>query len=123
MITENYVDFKIAKLLKEKGFDEPTMHFFNADGTKRKFQQAHYPEDIAQPTLQTAMKWLREVHEIVIVIEPYDSYEKERYEFTIYKRHDNDTFEWDMIDVLNSLFVGYEKCAESAIDYCLRNLI
>ena len=42
MIEEDYVSFETAKLLKEKGFNEPTMHYFNADGTKRKFQQAHY---------------------------------------------------------------------------------
>ena len=30
MITEDYVSYEVAKLLKENGFDEPVLHFFSA---------------------------------------------------------------------------------------------
>jgi hypothetical protein len=53
MITEDYVSFEVAKLLKEKGFDEKVISFYP-------------PGDIQRPTLQMAMKWLREVHKIYI---------------------------------------------------------
>ena len=32
MITENYVSFEIAKLLKEKGFNEPCLMCYTSDG-------------------------------------------------------------------------------------------
>ena len=28
MITEDFVSFEVAKLLKEKGFDYPTLHYY-----------------------------------------------------------------------------------------------
>ena len=31
MIIEDYVSFEVAKLLKEKGFDEPVQHFYKCD--------------------------------------------------------------------------------------------
>lgn len=34
MITEDYVSFEVAKLLKEKGFDEPLKRFYNSEGKK-----------------------------------------------------------------------------------------
>lgn len=69
MITENYVSFEIAKLLKEKGFDEGCSFVVNA--TSKGVMPVSWPttnseiEDdnadlIALPTLQMAMKWLRE---------------------------------------------------------------
>ena len=36
MITEDYVSFETAKLLKEKGFDEPTTGTYYKDGTSDK---------------------------------------------------------------------------------------
>ena len=69
MIKEDYVSFEVAKLLKKKGFDEPVMYHFTPDGTQRKFQQAFYKDDVAQPTLQMALKWLRKKHNIFIAQE------------------------------------------------------
>jgi len=74
MITEDYVSFEIAKLLKEKRFDDicdkiykehdsylcPIEYCMNLKG------EGYY----LAPTLQMAMKWLREVHKIFIVISP-----------------------------------------------------
>lgn len=55
MITEDYVSFNTAKLLKEKGFDEEC-------------QQYYGDYKYSCPTLQMAMKWLREVHNLFIFI-------------------------------------------------------
>ena len=78
MITEDYVSFETAKLLKEKGFNEGCSFVVNA--ISKGVMPVSWPttnsdiEDdkanlIALPTLQMAMKWLREVHKLVICAE------------------------------------------------------
>ena len=120
MITEDYVSFEIAKLLKEKGFDEPVMYHFTPDGTRRKFQQAFYKDDVAQPTLQMAMKWLREKHGRIILV---NFFRKDRFSYDIlldgecgdnYILHSGYMFEH---------FQTYEEAVEAAIKYSLENLI
>lgn len=71
MITEDYVSFEVAKLLKEKGFDIPCrMSYFNGllvDYTMYGFCDG---ELINCPTLQMASKWLRIVHKIDLCVLP-----------------------------------------------------
>ena len=73
MITEDYVSFETAKLLKEKGFDESVRYYFIFDNeiavipTSRRFNSNSIY--ISAPTLQMAMKWLREVHKLHISVE------------------------------------------------------
>lgn len=125
MITEDYVSFETAKLLKEKGFNEmtelayeienghirndlPVSYWRNSEIGKYKF---------SCPTLQMAMKWLREVHNIVIVVTPSMFWGK--YNVSIYKK-DNDYpigFDGD------SLISSYEEAIEAALKYTLENLI
>ena len=65
MITEDYVSFEAAKLLKEKGFDESTLGYYLDDKDKLYFDR--FSDDwnskhvgyISAPTLQMVMKWLR----------------------------------------------------------------
>ena len=70
MITEDYVSFETAKLLKEKGFNWNTDKQFNLDkivGDYNITDRSRYPERyLDAPTLQMAMKWLREVHNLHI---------------------------------------------------------
>ena len=136
MITEDYVSFEIAKLLKERGFSENTEHkiwyvikqfstgcHWNSCTYKVGDITREYNDDccIPMPTLQMAMKWLREVHNLHCDI-GYD---------------DLDWF-WNIISVDNTVpvedrpkmlkngFAGFnslEKACESAIKYCLENLI
>lgn len=88
MIAEDYVSFETAKLLKEKGFDWEESPFYTEQDRDEWRQQNSYtipnpdynpdiPFDCETQTmvvphvsLQMAMKWLREVHHIVIVIQP-----------------------------------------------------
>ena len=76
IITEDYVSFETAKLLKKKGFDEICYLGYNKNGeyvptNNRTNSQIIQPDFcfICCPTLQMAMKWLREVHNIFIAIE------------------------------------------------------
>lgn len=78
MVTEDYVSFEVAKLLKEKGFNEPFYFFYRTDDriihhvVRAKplvyDNKAIDDEVISAPTLQMVMKWLREAHNIFISI-------------------------------------------------------
>ena len=79
MITEDYVSFEIAKLLKEKGFDVECDYLYidgkvvRAQGgacnwNKGETLFADYKNECSAPTIQTAMKWLREAHHYFIQI-------------------------------------------------------
>ena len=112
MITEDYISFEIAKLLKEKGFDAPNLHGLDFDG-----------ENIwIKTTIQMAMKWLREVHNIDICIGKADikAYTaliiKNNISYPYYpiKNKEKDTYQG---------FSLYEEACEAAIKYCLEYLI
>ena len=121
MIKENYVSFEIAKLLKEKGFDEPCLMCYNSD--KKLDNYGHYNSyknsdvfSLTAPTLQMAMKWLREIHNIHITIYPYGEYSCNNYQFDVYK--DN-----NFVVSKDDGYITYEQACEAAIKYCLTNLI
>ena len=117
MITEDYCSFEIAKLLKEKGFNiECNTAYYNGsliDYTMYGFCEAL--EFIFAPTHQMAVKWLRKIYGIDIVIEVSDPSAKDRkYYCVIWKNYDS---------YILDLFSSYEECVEAAIKYCLENLI
>jgi len=75
MIEEDYVSFETAKLLKEKGFDEPCYMAYVPTNRKHMMRNdaghsnSMHPDDYyAVPTLQMAMKWLREVHNLNVEV-------------------------------------------------------
>lgn len=126
MITEDYVNYETAKLLKEKGFEVPSFNYedwlfcmYDEDG---KINYGCFSEDwYPRITLQMAMKWLREVHNLHCDI-GYD---------------DLDWF-WNIIYVGKEVQAedrpklikdglagnkSYEETCEEAIKYCLENLI
>ena len=134
MITEDYVSFEIAKLLKEKGFTANIHGMYDHDG---KFCESTFTDVepyycCYAPTLQMAMKWLRDVHKLGVFP-------------TTYYRHlgkDNDIHDYGSTIVNLNTFeiIGdetppingstytfeadtYEETAEKAIKYCLENLI
>ena len=68
MIKEDHVSFEIAKLLKERGFDEICRAAYTNDG---KFITHHnyysqYKDGCIAPTLQMTMKWLRKEYNILL---------------------------------------------------------
>lgn len=129
-MNEDYVSFETAKLLKDKKFDETCRTFYKSWNNETNLcdcNSSHCFEycsnsmlenyndkdelNIAAPTLQMAMKWLREVHYITIGI----------------------TFSLDIIfyeiqkDKKVIIAIGssrsYEDMVEEAIKYCLEKLI
>ena len=132
MITEDYVSFDVAKLLKEKGFDENCDRAYVKDklarsqGFNNSYYEMIYPDatyrPVSAPTLQMAIKWLRKKHKLFIFIVPWLMLENSiQYYFEIreIKTRDFDTLYSHTSKELNS----FEKVAESAIKYCLENLI
>ena len=152
MITEDYVSFETAKLLKEKGFDEPcyqcyvlidkfvetSYYEFAVNSKLIKFERLYADEQplinskgfrdfinnkdksrvFAAPTLQMAMKWLREEHNIFISIIfcTYPSLNKVTWtpEITTF----DSVFPESAIE-----YDTYEEAGEAAIKYCLENLL
>jgi len=132
-IKEDYVSFQIARLLKEKGFQQlqdncgyfttEMVYSINVDDNGEHHFAHQYPagvynkdEYIAAPTLQMAMKWLREVHKIHIAFYPYGEYSCDNYQFDVYK--DN-----ELVVSKDDGYITYEQAVEAAIKYCLENLI
>lgn len=104
-ITEDYVSFETAKLLKEKGFDEKVISFYP-------------PGDIQRPTLQMAMKWLRERHDIAINIGWGEIFEDKFQWWSIILNYKNGSILRD-----SEYYATYEETVEASINYCLENLI
>ena len=137
MITEDYVSFETAKLLKEKGFDENTEHeiwyvikqfstgchwnscTYKVGDITREYDGACC---ISMPTLQMAMKWLREVHNIHISVYPFNR-ELPITENTPYTCDVATKKLSPMRGHLRGTWKTYEQACEAAIKYCLKNLI
>ena len=125
MITEDYVSFETAKLLKEKGFNENCSRSYVKDklavsqGFNNYYYTTMYSDDcyrpISAPTLQMAMKWLREVHKIHIEI----GYNIGYFPVCISTKT-NETIPYKPMQGKD---FTYEEVCEAAIKYCLENLI
>ncbi len=133
IITEDYVSFEVAKLLKEKGFDWECIGYYvddEPDDVKYSFcgetNSTWESRCCSAPTLQTAMKWLREVHKLHIDILPNPIEFKDKViqdgwgcEVT---HLSNLTYECNY-RFSQKKYKTYEEASESAIKYCLENLI
>lgn len=123
MITEDYVSFETAKLLKEKGFDVYVSSFYDNEGNFSR-KEADWNWNIGSrysaPTLQMAMKWFREVYKLYIVVRPYVTEEGFFSLFDV-----KSVKEKEIIVNLRTKtgFTTYEESCEAAIKYCLKNLI
>jgi hypothetical protein len=126
MTTEDYVSFETAKLLKEKGFEGRMHTFYTEEGTE--MESAYMVPNnffpIYRPTLQMAMKWLREKHNLHCNSD-YDIVLGWYCQITSLK----ETVEYDYEEMKHyhpekdNGFSSPEEAYESAIKYCLENLI
>lgn len=125
MIKEDYVNFETARLLKEKGFNEKVICYYDDGGSLNlnkfvEFQccnQGYGSSVFAAPTLQMTMKWLR--REYNIHIEPRYFPMPNIYRYVIIRS----PFTIENIDSHPQYFNSYEQAVEEAIKYCLENLI
>lgn len=104
MITEQYVTFETARLLKKAGFEAECSFIIDDDGRK-----------LYRPTQQLAARWLREVHRIAIILTPmtdgwmYDLYDFKKYQYIILSK--------------DAGIVTYETAFEEALQETLRLII
>jgi hypothetical protein len=162
MVTEDYVSFEIAKLLKEKGFDgkcykvwvyytsstpmlwaapsfvegETIVDRESVEAAERTWNTIYCNSEnknhgYLAPTLQMAMKWLREAYNIHFSIEPYTFPQnincKVFYSVEIQQLVTDDEGmlykgELEVKHVIDDI-ESYEQTCEAAIKYCLENLI
>lgn len=131
MITEDYCSFEVAKLLKEKGFDEPTWTRYEDNdevifGDKYNWNNSPMGQTSA-PTLQMTMKWLRIEHNIHI--EPHIVKTKHSYGYIpnyIDLKELKQKFPFDEVDFSDTdkyVCITYDKACEVTIKYCLEHLI
>lgn len=129
MIIEDYVSFETAKLLKEKGFEGECISYYSefVDNNKTlcRWRKTHNYVNVKNdaytlvPTLQMAMKWLREVHNKSIEIRSQGL------------KATNIGWIVEIYNLVNQdeefhhpyTFHTYEEACEAAIKYCLENLI
>ena len=129
MVTEDYVSFELAKLLQRKGFGREVLD----DGTYAEECRNSYDLFIGEllphcakhggqvnaPTLQVAMKWLRDVHGIHLGILITYQHLPRKYEVHIMRLKEIN----DIVLCPNEDFNTYEEACEAGIRYCLENLI
>jgi len=137
MITEDYVSFETAKLLKEKGFNSKCIAYYLVFDENIKFYECNNLGQIllyisndnwgiilknplesgyAAPTLQMAMKWLREVYNLYIDIRI--NINNSLYSFKIYSVGISGARAFTEYRIKS-----YEEACEEAIQYSLENLI
>ena len=74
-----------------------------------------------KPTLQMAMKWLREKHKLYIEVTL--CIDGEHSTFNVMSLNDNVPYDMSIEYQLSLKFNTYEDACEAAIKYCLENLI
>ena len=133
-ITEDYVSFETAKLLKEKGFDYISFYCYEEKGpndiltvilsaplsNSDLYNTIEPHKCYSAPTLQMAMKWLRK-HSWVICVIPLTFYCGEVVSEWGYNIWADDNLEIDKDNTPK--FNKYEQACEAAIKYCLEKLI
>jgi len=132
-ITDDYVSFELAKLLKEKGFDVPCEYFyvdgklvmsqgFDCNWNGGESLYTDYKNECSAPTIQMVMKWLRVQHNLHIMVDCIGS---ENYMPTIqFTCNSKDIMvESNKSKIGGNGFDSFEDACESAIKYCLDNLI
>lgn len=124
---EAYCSYEIAKLLKEKGFDEPTWTRYEDNnevifGDKYNWNNSPMGQ-ISAPTHQMAMKWLREVHNLNI------NNDLSIHGYFCSISHIVRDSSGHIVDVEDSeswetaYFDTHEKAIEESLKYSLENLI
>ena len=143
MIKEAYVSFEVAKLLKEKGFEQETPtryaigkiteswyddyrervlsfewekgYFVGIEDIKHDI----YGETISAPTHQMAMAWLREIHKLSI--EPF-YYPVLGYCVEI-KHIGKETGVKEFEEIRDKSYNSYEEAVEAGLLFVLKNII
>ena len=145
MITEDYCSFEVAKLLKEKGFPQEYDIYHSMVYNEEDYEDEYevqrmvlqtrfvkagtlssYPIGVPEPkcycpTHQMVMKWLREVHNIFIIIEPhmYDYINEKNSSYVTSLWQGDNYYE----NVTSRDYSTYEEAVEATLKCVLKTLI
>lgn len=136
MITEDFVSFKLAKLLKVKGFDVPcNSRFYKrvldrdpdvyGSSIRENFNSGDLRNTWSRPTHQMVMKWLRGKYNIHIAVNLGADADNPNHVFynpqiAIFEPHKHVTY---LGEFGEDEFDANEQACEAAIVYCLTHLI
>ena len=137
-MNEEFVSFDLAKKLKEKGFKNNCIGYYDYAGEfhynyesdiankeiyfcHNKYDNIWHRDLVDAPTISQVLKWLRDDKKIHIMIDIW----KVDVDDIIYK------WGYDIVDLTTTRVVGcdtqcantYEQAAIAGIEYCLDNLI
>ena len=129
---DDFVNFDLAKKLKEKGFNVPFYFYYRTDDKLFRHANITNPlvygdevddEVIIAPTISQVLKWLREEKKIHIGIFLYDG----KYGpliMSITQICEDDLFHKCLNeDTTDEEYNTYEQAFLAGVDYCLKNLI
>lgn len=123
MEKEDYVSRIVAEWLKRRGFNWECRTFYDGNGKLRRVECDHaitrenlcHSDDVLAPTLQKAVKWLREVHGVDIIVFreklPETRYwaRIERHPYTLHQQE--------------PVYMKHEDSCLAAVDYALTEIL
>ena len=126
---EQLISFETAKLAKEKGFDASCYDAFNSKGNLYSNGWCEYlydnkveipfgsgvlqSQDILAPTQSLLAKWLREEHNIIVLVD-YEGIDGYYYKFYSYKEGNKN------YDASDKNYNTYEEALEAGIQEALK---
>ena len=142
---EDFVPFKLAQKLKEKGFKEECLcHYVGEDlyyniespiannqlwFSHNKFDNIWHRDNHDAPTISQVLKWLRNTHKLFIspcVITDYqDDFHRDTtyWSFIVVNIESGDSIYREYERVTEKRYESYEQAAIAGVNYCLDNLI
>lgn len=122
MTHEEICTYEVAKLAKEKGFNEKCYHYYQKEELESDGYFNRYNKGVeyicSAPTQSLLQRWLREEKAIAIVLQPYSYNIQQRVYTWIYEIWADNNFE-----KTSKSFKTYELALEDALKYVLEKLV
>lgn len=123
MIHEEIVTFEVAKLAREKGFNEKCYHYYQNGVLESDECFNHYNKGIVSicsaPTQSLLQRWLREEKGYYV----YPFFDNESRRWTWVCRELTGDMWIQLLDFEERYFDTYEQALEGALEYVFKNLI
>ena len=130
MIHEEICTYEVCKLAKEKGFNERTRYYYEANCINPKAIEHctgancfnKYPKAVSAPTQALLQRWLREERGIIVEVFVDDDSNMP----LTYNIHQYKDWNWECVCHHHGNYYAvnnWELCLEDALKYALENLV
>lgn len=127
MITDELITYEVAKLAKEKGFNERTRRYYEANCVNPKAIEHctgancfnKYPKAVSAPTQSSLQRWLRDNRFVEVEVRHWPETNKYPHHYG-WEGKDN---LGDLMSYSSKMFDTYEQALEDALKYALENLV